>query len=168
MGQVGGFGFDVAVWRDAQHAVPESVGQLRLFHRPLPRANRDRILRCLRVRRPGRRRSRQQLRNGLARSSPRQSAVVRIGGATGEPPVASASIDKLSGVVPLTVNIDMSASSDADGTVQYYFFNCGGGSFTPGSQSAQGSCVFTMPGTYWIMLQVQDNSGNVDLISAYA
>src|SRR5437667_2594212 len=100
--------------------------------------------------------------------SSRQSAVVRSGGATGEPPVASASIDKLSGVVPLTVNIDMSASSDADGTVQYYFFNCGGGSFTPGSQSAQGSCVFTMPGTYWIMLQVQDNSGNVDLISAYA
>ena len=44
--------------------------------------------------------------------SARQSAVVRIGGATGEPPIASASLDRLSGPVPLKVNIDMSASTD--------------------------------------------------------
>ncbi len=53
--------------------------------------------------------------------SARQSTVVRIGGATGEPPIASARLDKQSGPVPLTVNIDMSASFDPDGTIQYYF-----------------------------------------------
>ena len=100
--------------------------------------------------------------------STRPSAVVRIGGATGEPPIASATLDKLSGPVPLTVNIDMSASSDQDGVIQYYFFNCGGGSFTPGSQNSKGSCIFDTPGPYWIILQAQDSSGYIDLISAYA
>jgi hypothetical protein len=100
--------------------------------------------------------------------STRESVVVRIGGATGEPPTARATIDKLSGAVPLTVNIDMSASSDADGSIQNYFFNCGGGTFTPGSPSSNGSCTFNSPGVYWIMLQVRDNSGSMDLISAYA
>jgi hypothetical protein len=99
--------------------------------------------------------------------STRSSTVVKVGGATGEPPLAAASLDKLSGPVPLTVNIDMSGSTDADGTVQWYYFICNGGGFTAGSQSSQGSCTFTTPGAYWIMLEIQDNSGNVDLISAY-
>ncbi len=99
--------------------------------------------------------------------STRQSTVVRIGGATGEPPIASATLDKQSGTVPLTVNIDMSASFDPDGTIQYYFFNCGGGSFTAGSQSSKGSCTFDTPGTYWLLLQVEDNSSNLDTVSAY-
>jgi len=98
--------------------------------------------------------------------SARQSAVVRIGGATGEPPIANATLDKQSGPVPLTVNIDMSASFDPDGTIQYYFFDCGSGAI--GYSRPTGSCTFNTPGAYWIMLQVQDNSGNVDVISAYA
>ncbi|MBI3695884.1 MAG: S8 family serine peptidase [Acidobacteria bacterium] len=96
--------------------------------------------------------------------STRSSQVVRIGGATGVPPIASATLDKLSGPVPLTVNIDMSGSS---GTVQYYFFNCGGGAFTPGSLSPKGSCTFDTPGVYWLILEVQDTGGNVDIMSAY-
>jgi hypothetical protein len=100
-------------------------------------------------------------------TSTRYSTVVKVGGATGEPPLADAVLDKLSGPVPFTVNIDLSGSTDADGTVQWYYFICNGGGFTAGSTSAQGSCTYTTPGTYWIMLQVQDNSGNVDLISAY-
>ena len=99
--------------------------------------------------------------------STRSSAVVKVGGATGEPPLAAASLDKLSGPVPLTVNIDMSGSTDADGTVQWYYFICNGGGFTAGSQSSKGSCTYTTPGAYWIMLEIQDNNGNVDLISAY-
>jgi len=99
--------------------------------------------------------------------STRSSTVVKVGGAMGEPPLAAASLDKLSGPVPLTVNIDMSGSKDTDGTVQWYYFICNGGGFTAGSQSSQGSCTFTTPGAYWIMLEIQDNSGNVDLISAY-
>jgi len=39
--------------------------------------------------------------------SNRQTAVVRIGGATRTPPIADAVFDTLSGLAPLTVNIDM-------------------------------------------------------------
>src|SRR5205814_4523252 len=66
--------------------------------------------------------------------SSRQSAVVRIGGATGDPPLISAVADKSSGTVPFTMNIDMSGSTDAGGTIVSYYFNCGGGTFTPRSQ----------------------------------
>jgi len=99
--------------------------------------------------------------------SSRPSAVVKLGGATGEPPIASASLDRSSGPVPLTVNINMSASTDPDGTVQWYYVSCGDGGSTFGSQSPLGSCRYDTPGVYWLMLQVQDNSGNVDLVSAY-
>ncbi len=99
--------------------------------------------------------------------SARPSAVVKLGGSTGEPPIASASLDRSSGPVPLTVNIDMSASSDADGTIQWYFMSCGNGGGTSGSPSPLGSCRYDTPGVYWLILQVQDNGGNVDLVSAY-
>src|SRR5438067_1699210 len=50
------------------------------------------------------------------------------------PPLISATADKTSGQVPFTVNIDMSGSTDAGGTILSYYFNCGGGPFTPRSQ----------------------------------
>ena len=100
--------------------------------------------------------------------STRPSTVVRIGGATGEPPIASATQDRASGPVPLTVNFDMRSSSDPDGQIVYYFFDCGGGSWTGGTQNPRGSCTYQTPGTYWILLQVQDNAGNFDVASAYA
>jgi subtilisin family serine protease len=99
--------------------------------------------------------------------SDRPSAIVNVGGATGVPPLASAVFDKLSGPAPLTVNIDMSGSTDSDGTVQWYYFLCNNG-FAAGTQNPKGSCTFNDPGSYWIELQIQDNSGYVDLISAYA
>ena len=93
--------------------------------------------------------------------------VVRIGGATGEPPIASATLDKLSGPVPLTVNIDMSASVDPDGNnIPTYLFGCEEGSLIR-SRKAQGSCTFTTPGVHWIKLLVQDIIGYVDQVSAY-
>jgi len=98
--------------------------------------------------------------------STRQSAVVRIGGATGEPPIASATLDTQSGPVPLTVNVDMSASIDPDGSIKYYYIGCGDGTL-PSSRTPNMSCTFTKPGPYWIMLMVQDNSGYSDVISAY-
>jgi subtilisin family serine protease len=99
--------------------------------------------------------------------SGRQTAVVSIGGAKGIPPIASVTLDKLEGQIPLTVNIDMSASSDPDGSIQYYYIRCGGDDFTVGSTSPKGKCTFSAPGTYWLLLQVQDNSGQMDLVSAY-
>jgi subtilisin family serine protease len=99
--------------------------------------------------------------------STRPSVVVRIGGVAGEPPIARAALDKPSGPVPLTVNIDMSASSDPDGSrIASYFFDCGDGILNR-SQKPRVSCTFTKAGTYWIMLLVQDNDGYSDQISAY-
>ena len=100
--------------------------------------------------------------------SNRQSAVVRIGGATGTPPIASATLDKLSGAAPLTVNVDMTASTDPDGTIQNYIIVCDYGSNSFVNAGPRTSCVYNTPGTYWIMLQVKDNNGLLDLISAYA
>src|SRR5437667_202265 len=99
--------------------------------------------------------------------STRQSAVVRIGGATGVPPIASAVLDKVSGTAPLRVNIDMSGSTDPDGTIIGYSMNCGGGAFTSGSPSSHGSCFFDTPGTYWLSLEAEDNGFNFDVLSAY-
>ncbi len=98
--------------------------------------------------------------------STRPSVVVRIGGATGEPPIAVAALDRSSGPVPLTVNIDMSASSANGGKIATYYVGCEDGSLTR-SRKPQGSCTYTTPGTHWIQLLVQDASGYVDQISAY-
>ena len=99
--------------------------------------------------------------------SERKTAVVSIGDAAGTPPIANATLDKVEGQVPLIVNIDMSASTDPDGSIQYYYMGCGGGGFTVGSTNSKGQCTFSTPGTYWLLLQVQDNSGQMDLLSAY-
>src|SRR5262249_1290838 len=101
-------------------------------------------------------------------TSPRPSTVVRIGtpAPTGEPPIAAVSLDKMSGPVPLTVNVDMHNSVDQDGTIQYYYIGCGGVGFASGSSSPYGTCTYDTPGAYWMLLQVQDNSGQMDLISA--
>src|SRR5438034_8235552 len=84
------------------------------------------------------------------------------------PPLISATADKTSGQVPFTMNVDMSGSTDAGGTILSYYFNCGGGTFTPGSQISKGSCTFTTPGTYWLLMQVSDDKRNNDITSLYA
>ena len=63
--------------------------------------------------------------DGALNFSSKSSVTVRIGGAAGEPPIASAVLDKLSGPTPLTVKIDASASVDPDGGIRYYYFGCG-------------------------------------------
>ena len=100
--------------------------------------------------------------------SNRKSTVVRIGGATGTPPIAAATFDKLTGPVPLTVSVDMSASTDPDGTIQKYTIICNYATGGFAYAGPTGSCVYDTPGTYWIMLQVKDNDGLMDLMNAYA
>ena len=100
--------------------------------------------------------------------SNRQSAVVRIGGATGTPPIASAVFDKLTGTAPLTVNIDMTSSTDPDGIIAQYIIECTHGASGTYDSGPTGSCVYNTPGTYWIMLQVKDKDGLMDTLSAYA
>ena len=100
--------------------------------------------------------------------SARQSAVVRVGGATGEPPIAAATFSTLNGRAPLTVNFDLSASVDPDGgRLSTFLHGCEEGSLVR-SRKPQGSCTFTTPGVHWFKLLVQDAAGFVDQISAYA
>ncbi|MFM8943999.1 MAG: Ig-like domain-containing protein, partial [Actinomycetota bacterium] len=88
------------------------------------------------------------------------------GAAPGGPPVAAATTDVQSGTAPLTVNVDMSGSTDPDGSIRTYFIGCGTG-FTVGQSGSKGSCTFTTPGVYWMLLQVQDDAGYMGLVSKY-
>ncbi len=97
--------------------------------------------------------------------SPKYSDVVHVGGATGTPPTASAVVDKLEGVAPLTVNIDMTGSSDPDGSIASYGFYCADGLKT--STSPQGSCIYNDPGTYYLWTTVTDNQGLIDAAKTY-
>ncbi len=100
-------------------------------------------------------------------TSPNYTAVVHVGGAVGEPPIARAAIDKLSGSVPLTVNWDASASSDADGTIQNYYVFCEGTGFAAPSSVPTGSCTYDTPGPHSIEVVVSDNDGYVDSMYLY-
>src|SRR5207249_4211679 len=97
--------------------------------------------------------------------SPKYSDVVHVGGATGTPPTASAVVDKLEGVAPLTVNIDMTGSSDPDGSIASYGFYCADGLKT--STSPQSSCIYNDPGTYYLWTTVTDNQGLMDAAKTY-
>ena len=106
--------------------------------------------------------------DGQLNFSNRQSTVVRIGGATGTPPIAGAVFDRLSGTAPLTVSIDMSSSIDPDGTIQQYIIECTHGASGTYFSGPKGTCVYDKPGNYWILLKVKDNAGLMDVLSAYA
>jgi subtilisin family serine protease len=98
--------------------------------------------------------------------TPVYTGVISVGGVAGVPPIAAATTDVQSGTAPLTVNVDMSGSTDPDGSIPYYFIGCGTG-FTAGQSGSKGSCTFTAPGVYWMLLQVQDSSGLMGLVSKY-
>ncbi len=98
--------------------------------------------------------------------SPSQTATVRIGGAIGEPPIASASFDKMSGPVPLIVNYDASGSYDPDGTIQTVYVDCSGNSNLTAT-AAQGTCNYQTPGPYLIRLFVVDDAGIWDGVYQY-
>jgi len=93
------------------------------------------------------------------------SVIVRVGGTTGEPPLAIAQLDKLSGPVPLTVNVDMSASTSAAGPLLYGYL-CDVG-FAVDVASPQGSCTITTPGPHWLEFIVMDAAQQTDIAWAY-
>ena len=94
------------------------------------------------------------------------TAVISIDGAAGMPPLALAQLDKDSGMVPLTVNVDMSASYDPDGAISSYLVSCGDGT-TKSTLLPTHTCSYTAPGTYWLLLQVRDKTGLTGLMSRY-
>jgi PKD repeat protein len=75
---------------------------------------------------------------------------------TNEPPVAEFSFSPTTGIFPLQVNFDASASRDPDGNIVQYSWDFGDGQ-TGGGRST--SHVYTRPGTFLISLTVRDNSG---------
>jgi subtilisin family serine protease len=99
--------------------------------------------------------------------SARQTAVVRIGGATGTPPLINATFDKLSGAAPLTVNVDMTGSTAFGGTLSSYTIICQ--YMTDGMAAAgpRGSCTYNTPGVYWMLLLLSDSNNLADVQSAY-
>jgi PKD repeat protein len=76
-----------------------------------------------------------------------------------QPPIAVASANPTSGVAPLTVAFDGTASSDADGDALTYAWDLDGdGAFDDGT-AATASFTYTQPGTYTATLRVTDPSG---------
>lgn len=78
----------------------------------------------------------------------------------GHVPIAVATVSPESGPAPLTVNVDLSGSSDLDGTIVTYFNSCDG-STAGGTSNPRSTCTFEYPGTYWLQFFVKDNTGNL-------
>jgi len=97
--------------------------------------------------------------------SPRYTDIVRVGGATGTPPIASASVDKTSGAAPLTVTIDMRASTASGGVISTYEFDCDDGAKS--SSNPVNSCTYTHPGAFALWTHVTDNNDLTDASKTY-
>ena len=75
------------------------------------------------------------------------------------PPNAVANLSLNSGIAPLTLTYNASASTDSDGTITAYTWNFGdGGTRT----NLSGQYTFNNPGTYNVTLSVTDNSAATD------
>lgn len=80
-----------------------------------------------------------------------------------QPPIADLQGDPLTGAAPLLVNLDGSASSDADGTIALYEFDWeNDGTFDESGTSATTQHIFDTPGTYTATLRVTDDDGAQD------
>ena len=76
--------------------------------------------------------------------------------AVNQPPTAVLSATPTTGVAPLTVSFDGSASTDPDGTVTSWAWSFGDGASGTGAQTMH---VYSTPGTYAAALTVTDNGG---------
>jgi len=72
-------------------------------------------------------------------------------------PVASFTVTPSSGVAPLTVQFDATASADSDGSIATYGWNFGDNSAA--GSGLKPSHSFQAPGTYTVTLTVTDNRG---------
>jgi len=75
---------------------------------------------------------------------------------TPQRPVAVIEATPLSGRAPLTVSFNGLKSHDPDGTIAYYHWDLGDGTWDPGSTVTH---TYTSPGTYSVSLAVIDNNG---------
>ena len=87
------------------------------------------------------------------------TAQLTVSVAPNQQPSASFTVDNLSGIAPLTVNFDASASSVSDGTIDSYSWDFGDGGTDTGNTTSN---TFNTPGVYSVSLTVTDNDGESD------
>jgi len=85
------------------------------------------------------------------------TASIQVTGGGNLPPTAMISVDQSSGLAPLAVSFDGTASHDDDGTIVSSEWNFGDGSPTESSDTAQH--VYTAAGDYTATLTVIDDGG---------
>ena len=91
------------------------------------------------------------------------TTVVRIGGATGTPPIADLVMDRTRGTAPLTVNWDATGSRSFDGASLQYFVECEGWTHTVMDPTPPtGSCTFDTPGPHSIRVHLYDSNQLAD------
>ncbi len=78
-------------------------------------------------------------------------------------PIADIVATPSSGVVPLTVNFDASASSDSDGTITSYAWDYGDGQNGTGQTSNHD---YTLVGSYTVSLTVTDDDGDTGSVTS--
>lgn len=83
-------------------------------------------------------------------------AFVTVAGVTNKLPLASFTATPTSGTAPLAVNLDASASSDADGSIASYVWKSSDGQSTSGKNA---TLTFSKAGTYTVTLTVTDDKG---------
>jgi PKD repeat protein len=86
-----------------------------------------------------------------------------IPGPPNDPPVANFTFSPTSGVYPLQVNFDASASYDPDGSISSYSWDFGDGKYDTGVNVSH---VYETWGTFTIKLLVRDNRGAAGAKSA--
>ena len=87
------------------------------------------------------------------------TAQLTVSLAPNQTPSASFSVDNSSGIAPLTVNFDASASVDSDGSIDSYSWDFGDGGTDTGITP---NYIFNTPGVYTVSLTVTDNEGESD------
>jgi parallel beta-helix repeat protein len=94
------------------------------------------------------------------------SATVSV--VTDTPPVARLTLSPTSDYVPYTLTADGSASSDAQGPIASYRFDCGNGTVIGPQPGSKATCSYPSAGTYTVRLTVTDGAGHATSVSATA
>jgi parallel beta-helix repeat protein len=96
------------------------------------------------------------------------SASANVSVVTDTSPVARLTLSPNSDYVPATITADGSASSDGQGPIASYRFDCGNGAVTGPGAASRVTCSYPAAGSYTVRLTVTDNAGHATTISATA
>jgi hypothetical protein len=77
----------------------------------------------------------------------------------GTPPVAVISASATSGIAPAAITLDASQSTDADGSVQFYYWDFGDGTGDSSGSLRTANKNYSTPGNYTARLTVVDDKG---------